>query len=74
MPGKTSSLAKGKAPKARLEVRQARIADVSGINALVGRAYDDLPAYTTYDLSVGVAKDRWTAQIYGTNITDTRGF
>ena len=33
----------------------------------------DLPGYTTYDLSVGVAKDSWTAQIYGTNITDTRG-
>jgi outer membrane receptor protein involved in Fe transport len=33
----------------------------------------DLPGYTTYDMSVGVAKDAWTAQIYGTNITDTRG-
>ena len=33
----------------------------------------DLPAYTTYDASVGIAKDAWTAQIYGTNITDTRG-
>jgi hypothetical protein len=33
----------------------------------------DLPAYTTYDMSVGVAKDAWNAQIYGTNITDSRG-
>jgi iron complex outermembrane recepter protein len=32
-----------------------------------------LPGFTTYDLSVGVAKDAWTAQIYGTNITDSRG-
>jgi outer membrane receptor protein involved in Fe transport len=32
-----------------------------------------LPGFTTYDMSVGVAKDQWTAQIYGTNITDTRG-
>ena len=33
----------------------------------------DLPGYTTYDLSVGVAKDQWTAQLYGTNMTDVRG-
>jgi outer membrane receptor protein involved in Fe transport len=33
----------------------------------------DLPGFTTYDMSVGIAKDAWTAQIYGTNITDTRG-
>jgi outer membrane receptor protein involved in Fe transport len=33
----------------------------------------ELPGYTTYDMSVGVAKDAWTAQIYGTNITDSRG-
>ncbi|TXC68804.1 GNAT family N-acetyltransferase [Sphingorhabdus soli] len=32
--------------KARLEVRQATLGDVSGIAALVRRAYDDLPAYT----------------------------
>jgi hypothetical protein len=32
--------------KARLEVRQAAISDVSAIAALVRRAYDDLPAYT----------------------------
>jgi iron complex outermembrane recepter protein len=33
----------------------------------------DLPGYTTYDLSVGIAKDAWNVQVYGTNITDTRG-
>lgn len=32
--------------KARLEVRQATLGDVSGIAALVRRAYEDLPAYT----------------------------
>ncbi len=33
----------------------------------------DLPGFTTYDLSIGIAKDSWTAQIYGTNMTDSRG-
>jgi predicted amidohydrolase/ribosomal protein S18 acetylase RimI-like enzyme len=36
--------------KARLEVRRARSADVSGIAALVRRAYDDLPAYTAGEI------------------------
>ncbi len=31
----------------------------------------DLPAFTTYDLSVGDRQGAWTAQIYGTNITDS---
>jgi predicted amidohydrolase/GNAT superfamily N-acetyltransferase len=34
------------ATKARLEVRQAQVGDVSRIAALVRRAYDDLPAYS----------------------------
>jgi len=29
------------------------------------------PAYTTFDASFGVAKDRWTAEIYGTNLGDS---
>jgi iron complex outermembrane receptor protein len=33
----------------------------------------DMPGFTTYDASVGIAKDAWNAQIYGTNITDSRG-
>ena len=33
----------------------------------------DQPGYTTYDASLGVSKDAWTAQFYGQNITDTRG-
>jgi iron complex outermembrane recepter protein len=29
------------------------------------------PAFTTYDAAVGVAKDTWTVQVYGENLTDT---
>jgi len=32
----------------------------------------DQPGYTTYDASLGVAKDAWSMQLYGQNITDTR--
>jgi iron complex outermembrane receptor protein len=32
----------------------------------------DEPGYSTYDASLGVAKDAWTVQLYGQNITDTR--
>jgi outer membrane receptor protein involved in Fe transport len=32
----------------------------------------DEPSYTTYDASLGVAKDAWAVQLYGQNITDTR--
>jgi outer membrane receptor protein involved in Fe transport len=32
----------------------------------------DLPAFTTYDAALGVAKDRWLIQGYGENLTDTR--
>ncbi|HWF99185.1 MAG TPA: TonB-dependent receptor, partial [Steroidobacteraceae bacterium] len=32
-------------------------------------AYDQ-PAWTTYDLSAGVAKDNWTVSLVGTNITN----
>jgi outer membrane receptor protein involved in Fe transport len=30
-----------------------------------------MPGYTTYDASIGVAKDQWTAQITGNNITNS---
>lgn len=30
----------------------------------------DQPAWTTYDMSLGVAKDDWTVSLVGTNITD----
>ena len=26
------------------------------------------PGYTTFDASLGVTKDQWTAQLYGTNL------
>jgi len=29
------------------------------------------PAYTTIDASIGVSKDNWSAQLYGTNLTDS---
>ncbi|MDC0887288.1 carbon-nitrogen hydrolase, partial [Altererythrobacter sp.] len=32
--------------KARLEIRQAELADVRAIGDLIRRAYEDLPAYT----------------------------
>ena len=31
------------------------------------------PGFTTYDASIGVSKDEWMVQVYGTNITDVRG-
>lgn len=36
------------------------------------QAYDQ-PAFTTYDIAVGISRDAWTAQLVGHNITDTRG-
>jgi outer membrane protein OmpA-like peptidoglycan-associated protein len=30
-----------------------------------------MPAYTTVDASIGVSKDDWNAQIYGTNLTNS---
>jgi iron complex outermembrane receptor protein len=33
----------------------------------------DLPAFTTYDGALGVGKDAWLVQVYGENLTDTRG-
>jgi len=30
-----------------------------------------MPGYTTYDASLGVAKDQWTAQLTGNNLTDS---
>jgi outer membrane receptor protein involved in Fe transport len=35
------------------------------------QAYDQ-PGFTTYDASVGVEKDNWTAALYGQNLTDVR--
>jgi iron complex outermembrane receptor protein len=30
----------------------------------------DMPGYTTYDAGIGVAKDNWTAQLTGSNVTN----
>jgi hypothetical protein len=32
----------------------------------------DQAGFTTYDASLGVSKDAWSAQVYGQNLTDTR--
>jgi iron complex outermembrane receptor protein len=32
----------------------------------------DLPEFTTFDGTLGVAKDAWLVQVYGENLTDTR--
>jgi outer membrane receptor protein involved in Fe transport len=29
------------------------------------------PAYTTYDASIGMSRDNWTAALYGTNLSDS---
>jgi iron complex outermembrane recepter protein len=31
-----------------------------------------LAPYTTYDAALGVAKDAWTAEFFGQNLSDTR--
>jgi hypothetical protein len=31
------------------------------------------PGYSTLDAALGMSKDNWTAELYGTNITDERG-
>ncbi|MFI4891668.1 MAG: TonB-dependent receptor [Steroidobacterales bacterium] len=31
----------------------------------------DMPGYTTYDASLGVAKDNWTAELFGQNLTNS---
>jgi hypothetical protein len=36
-----------------------------------GYAYDE-PGFSTYDASVGLARDAWVVTAYGENITDTR--
>ncbi len=36
-----------------------------------GRLRFENPAYTTYDASVGVAKDAWTATFYGENLSNS---
>ena len=30
-----------------------------------------IPGYTTYDAAIGVAKDNWTAQVTGSNLTNS---
>jgi iron complex outermembrane receptor protein len=46
-------------------------ADVITVGTVAPPDYELAP-YTTYDASLGVAKDAWTAEFYGQNLTDTR--
>lgn len=41
----------------------------TGINTPLLR-YEQ-PAYSTFDASLGLSKDNWTAQLYGTNLSDS---
>ena len=51
----------------------------SGSNPTIGQAGGlttshlrfENPAYTTYDMSFGVAKDRWILTVYGENLGDS---
>jgi len=49
------------------------IAPGSGGGGGTIQAAYDIPGFSTYDASIGVAKNSWTLQLYGQNITDTRG-
>jgi iron complex outermembrane recepter protein len=42
------------------------------VGEVVTQAFDQ-PGYTTYTAAFGIAKDNWTVQVIGDNITDTRG-
>ena len=48
------------------------IAPGSGGGGTTSAAYD-IPGFSTYDASLGVSRDNWSAQLFGQNITDTRG-
>ena len=45
------------------------IAQAGGINT--GRLRFENPAYTTYDASIGVAKDAWYVNVYGENLSNS---
>jgi outer membrane receptor protein involved in Fe transport len=45
------------------------IAEAGSIST--GRLRFENPAYTTYDASIGIAKDKWTATLYGENLSDS---
>ena len=43
---------------------------ITGIPITTTLRYDQ-PGYTTYDASLGVAKDNWTVQAYGQNLSNS---
>ena len=46
-------------------------APVPGEPPFTTRELFDQPGYTTYDASLGVAKDRWTVTLYGQNLSNS---
>ncbi len=48
------------------------IAPGTGGGGTTSAAYD-IPGYSTYDASIGAARDAWTFQLFGQNLTDERG-
>lgn len=46
-------------------------APVPGAPPFTTRELFDQPGYTTYDASLGVAKDRWTVTLYGQNLSNS---
>lgn len=41
----------------------------TGVNTTLLRY--EMPSYTTFDASLGVSKDNWTAQLFGSNLSDS---
>ena len=46
-------------------------ADVITMGTIAPPDYELAP-YTTYDAALGIAKDAWSAEFFGENLTDTR--
>jgi hypothetical protein len=45
------------------------IAEAGGIST--GRLRFEDPSYTTYDASIGIAKDKWNVSLYGENLANS---
>ena len=47
--------------------------DQQTLDAQGNSVYYHLPSFTTYDAAFGVGREAWLVQVYGENLTDTRG-
>jgi outer membrane receptor protein involved in Fe transport len=43
------------------------------LNVSEDQQIGDMPGFTTFDLSYGVARDKWTAELFVKNLFDSRG-